>query len=335
MRPLCLLELRRGLRDPLAWSALAVFVLGLATLGGGPASRQALWALLLLLLLPWSALRAAGLLPAWRSGEADWLGSRPVARGGALVAAWGGVALAAAAWLALGALLVEARTDSTGDALRLRWSHDHPGITRLEPGQGARAELAAPATRAGDRLRVPLRLTVGVEWMTEARLSVARAGSGVEASATVSGRHWLEVEPPPGDGPLLVQVDNLGGGALAWMDAGHVELWSPASPSAGPLALWLRAVLLALVISAAAVGASAWMGAGAAAGAALCIVPLGPVLSAPAWWPGVDLGPALAALGEGRLPSWSGAGPLAAAAALAALGLLLARPGLASWRHGR
>ena len=51
--------------------------------------------------------------------------------------------------------------------------------------------------------------------------------------------------------------------------------------------------------------------------------------------PGADLLVALTILGEGRVPAPVGAAPVVGALLLVTAGLALARPGLASWRHGR
>ena len=334
MRQLFLLELRRGLSAPIAWGVGVIFILLLASSGDGDPARQELWTALLLGLVPVAAIQASGILPRWRAGEGDWLGSRPVGRTTALAGSWAGSTSAGLLWLALGASLVELRTNAPSEGMRLAWSQDRAEVGRLEPGQGARVELSAPPTRPGDRIRVRVRPTVGAAPTTNVRLAAARSGGGQEGTARVATRTWIEVPAPVGDGPLLLQVDVVGEGAVAWLARDSVELWTPADGTSS-LALWWRGSLLVALLGALAVGASAWMRPGPAAGAALSIVPLGAVLGAPNAWPGVGLYSALGVVGEGRIPSAGGPGLIFSALFITLVGIALARPGLASWRHRR
>lgn len=145
---------------------------------------------------------------------------------------------------------------------------------------------------------------------------------------------WIEVALPPGERPVWIQIDDLGAGSLSI--PGQVELWTPTSAMGlGSLALWWRAALLAAGLGALALGAAAWVGPLTATGLALCVPLAGWMLGAPQLWPGMDLPAALEVVGEGRVPAAAGGATLVGALLAVVAGLGLARPGLASWRHGR
>jgi hypothetical protein len=333
--PLVRLEFIRGLRAPAAWFAAALLsLLAVSDWGNGGLARQGLWTAALLVFIPAWVSHAGGLLPRWRAGEGDWLGSRPVERGPALLAAWGGVCLAGLVWMALAAGTVElAAGGSWRDTRRLAWTQPLAEYLHLDPGQGRRFELHPPPTGAGATLRIHVRPTVGGAPTTDLRLALARGGEGHEVERHLATRGWIEAPVPAGDGPLWVQVDDLGAGALSIQ--GRVELWRPTTAAAlGSLGLWWRAVLLASALGALALGAAAWVGPLTATGLALCAPLAGWTFGAPDLVPGMDLPSALGLVGEGRVPAATGGAPVLVALVLVLVGLGLARPGLASWRHG-
>ncbi len=332
MKALFGLSLRRGLRDRPTLAALALFGLLLLLRGRGDLARQELYTALWLLLLPCTILRGAAKGESWRSGEGDWLGSRPIGRLPVIALTFAGTATALALWLAAGSAAIElCAGGASRPSLRIG-SLPLPAARRLEPNRGLRLQLDAPPTQEDDLLRLRLRPTLGGAPMSRVRLTLARGGEGRESETTVTTGRWIELPTPPGDGALWLELDNLGEGALAWPDGGAIELWRKTSRSAAP-ALWSRALAAGSALLALALGAGLWMRPGPAFGAALASLPLGIELGSPSWWPGCDLAGTLTIVGEGRLPSPAAATLLAGTLAWVAAGLVTARLGLRSWRH--
>lgn len=328
MRGLFLLEFRRGLRSRAAWIAAGILVLLLATSGTTAHARQTLWAATLLLFLPAIVGQAAGLVPGWRRGEGDWIGSRPVGKSATLGAALAGVVVSGAVWLALATTLIEART-SEPDAWTRDWQRDLNAFHTIDAGKSRRIELSPPAHEGKARIRVRVRPTVGGKPNTDLRVSVARAGEGKQVLRHVTHKTWIELELPPGSGSTWLQIDNLGDGNAAWVTPGSVEVFVPTTSSAGPR-LWIWMVRLGAMLAAAAVGFSAWVRPAAATAAALCLVPAGSLLGG-LWASG--LSDTLASIADHRIPPAPPFELLPVVTIIA--GIALARLGLVSWRHSR
>ena len=330
------LELRRGLRAPLSIGFSVVLLLMLLAGGRDDLARQNLWTTALVLLSLAAPIHAAGLIPRWRAGEADWLGSRPVSRAPTLLVAWGGGAAASLVLLLLGAFAIQLRCGSPEAPARLIWAQDLEEVERLDGGDERSLRLDVPTTKGGERLRVRVMPTVGGDPTTDLHLLVARDGGGTEATVRVATRTWVETEVPSGSTPLILQLVNVGTGSAAWLAPRSIELWAPVTSSwVLPLTSWWRAACLLLALTALSVGLSAWMRGATAAGAALCVFPAGHLLDAPSWVPGRGIVPLLESVGEGRIPDHGGWPGFVATLVTVAVGLALARPGLASWRHGR
>ena len=63
------------------------------TASEGAFARQGVWLLVGVFLLPAVVLRAGGTIPRWRLADADWLASRAIGRGAAVLSTFFGISL--------------------------------------------------------------------------------------------------------------------------------------------------------------------------------------------------------------------------------------------------
>lgn len=345
--PLAALALRRS-RDALGWGA-ALFALWIAAGAKAPpgaallsgdiaAARRAVaryeaWSLTLPWLAAWVVARGARLGRRPARGEAQWLLTRPIGRGRTACATWLGLALAACAWLALGAVAIELGAGGDGPALRASGVLSAGPLERLPDG-GLRWALAGRA-RAGQLAALDLGVRFAAGGAPEVELELARPdGARRRARARLARAGTLMVEVPPGEGPLVVTLRGMAGGARPLVVGRDFWLFDPEGRERdGTLALFARGVLWLAAAGALALGLAAWLSAPTAftAVAALWIVAW---LSAapPRWLPATDLWAALAQVAEGRAPGPPPLVSLAGAALLVAAGGLLARAGAAPGR---
>lgn len=301
-------------------------------------ARQALW---IALVAPVAALllaRAAGVVPRWRRGEGDWLGSAPVPAPAVVASTWLGLAAACGAVVALTWAVAALRVPTPdGASPSWRWLRalPAPSAALAEEGDALRWQLDDPRGRlelVGARLRVDCAV-LGVGTPAHLRLT-ARRPSGASASSerSLAARGSIDVDVPGAGDALELALEQVGPGAAA--APLEVALLAPAPESAATRALAARWALGLAAAAALALGAGAWMG--SATAALLAALPwLATWLAgrAPAWLPGADLPRALDLVGRGLAPPALPAASLAGAAGLVALGLGVAALGLRSWRR--
>jgi len=300
--------------------------------------REGVWTLLALTLLPLLVARAARTVPAWRAGEGEWLGSRAAGRGSILASTWIGTFAGGAILLLLAALAVELRAAAIGPgAPTLRRGASIPIPSTAWIGSGAPLEwtLADPRAPAGARARLELGFGMDAGSTAEVELRAARAGGREHASrARIGSRGSIEVLLPEGPGDLRFELRCTRPGTRAYVASDEVEVWIPcAGDAAASAAILVRLLLAHAVLSALAIGLSAWISAPTAVLALLaawCTAWLAD--RPPAWLPGADLFGALDVAGAGRVPAALDPLSFAAGAVLSAAGLLLAARGISSWR---
>lgn len=313
------------------------------------------WSALLVVAAPWLVLRAAAVVPRWRSGEVDWLASAPRTTLSLALSAAAGLGLALAL-VVVGAAAVAglaargAGGPGSAPELRLGRALSMPAAV-LDGTAPLRLELEAGPRASEVRVRLfPVAGGAGATGggAARVRLTVTRAasdtGSGAGAGSypdalawaevRVAGRTELRAPLPPGSGPCTLELARLGEGPLVALAAGSAEALEPVrSPLAADLALAGRALATLASWCALALGLGAWIGRPLAALLTLSLALLGLTSGGALPVAGTGLVRALALAGEGVVPPAVGAGELARAGLGIALGLALARAGLASWRR--
>jgi hypothetical protein len=301
-------------------------------------AREGTWLAVALAILPLLVARAARIVPAWRAGEGDWIGSRAIGRPAVVLSTFLGTWAGAAVLLVASGAAIELRARGAGAGLARAGAIALPAATWIEPG----APLAAIAPDPGERFRPGSRARVELAFgsrsgaVCDVVLTARRAGSGAERSARARlvSRGAVEVELPPGAGDLRLEIACPDPGSRAYAVSDEIELWVPcASERAAGLRILARLLAASFAWIALALGLSAWISAPSAALAVLAawtIAWLGD--ASPAWLPGGDLGSALATAGSGRVPPHADPRSLALALGLAALGLALAVLGTRRWR---
>jgi hypothetical protein len=270
--------------------------------------REGAWTFLAIGLIPLLVLRAARIVSVWRAGELEWLASRGTSRGTVLVSTWIGTWAGGAALLALSCLAIEMRA---GTADRSFQRAGDASLASAPPGSRARVEIGL-VSGAGSAAEVELRARRG----SEERTSRVRVSSGGA----------IEVEIPPGAGPVELALACTDSAASAVVASSPVEVWVPcASDRAAGAELLLRILVAFAGWSALALGLGAWMSAPIAAAAILAAwIPAWLAGSKPGWLPGADLWDAIRVAGTGRVPDAVDPRTFAVGAVLAAVGLALA-----------
>ncbi|MFN0008157.1 MAG: hypothetical protein ACKVXR_09640 [Planctomycetota bacterium] len=355
---LALLALRRALA-PLVLAAWAVVLLvalrvdwagGSATLEATAGSadagalargwaREGTWILVALAIAPLLVSRAARIVPAWRAGEGDWIGSRAVGRLSAVASTLLGTWAAAAILLLVSFASIELRA---GDALpsftpagsialpAARWIETRAPlvVTVEDPGEDF---------PSGSRARVDLAFGSGSGSASEVVMRASRGTERRSAAFHLSSRGTVEVELPPGRGNLAIEIACPRAGTRAYTVSDEVEIWVPCeSDRAAGTRILERLLAASLAWIALAVGLAAWMSAPSAALlvlAAWMAAWLGD--ATPSWLPGGDLWAALDTVGSGRVPATPDPRSHAVALAIAALGVLLGVLGTKRWRAPR
>lgn len=288
--------------------------------------------------------RAAGSVGRWRAGEADWLAPRALSRTGAVLSTWMGIVLAGLALLLATAICAELAARGAPPSFASGGAFEGRGVQRLDGGARVRLELEDPGVRgSGARLALELglRLDSGVESELALRVRRLESAPGAQPGPWNEVRRHLgaaarvEVELPPGSGPLEIELERLGAGALLAL-APRAELWLPvASEAVGSARLAFQGGIALAALTALVLGLAAWTrpAIGAALLAALALAVLlsgaGPLALAPgSGWPA-----ALDVLQQGRVPRGQGPLELAGAVLVACLGLGLAAWGCSPWRR--
>jgi len=352
---LATLALRRALAPVVlaAWAILLAVALRFDWAGGSAAleatagsadagalarggSREGTWLVMALAIVPLLVARAARVVPAWRAGEGDWIGSRSTARPAVVASMVLGTWAAAALLLLASFASIELRAGRSAPSFRRAGSIALPAGTWIEPGSPLVLELNDPEERvpAGSRARVELAFGSGSGSSAEVALRASRRSEERESVVRLASRGAAEVEIPPGPGDLRLEIACPRPGTRACTVSDELELWAPcASDRSAGAQILVRLLVATLAWIALALGLAAWMSAPSAALAVLAAwiaAWLGDVT--PLWLPGGDLWAALDVVGSGRVPAAPDPRSHAAALLLAAVGIGLGVLGTRRWR---
>jgi len=345
---LALLALRRALAPlVLAVWAMILFMSLRFDWTGGSASleataglvrgwtREGTWILVTLAIVPLLVSRAAQVVPTWRAGEGDWIGSRsvgrPVAVTSMLLGTWAGAAIL----LLLSFASIEVHAGDAIPSLRRAGSIGLPAARWIEPDKPLVVTVKNLGTpQHGSRARVDLAFGYGSGSASEVVVNAIRGSEWRSASVHLASRGTVEVELPIGTGDLRIEIVCPRAGTRAYTVSDEIELWGPcADDRAAGARILLRLLVASLAWIALAIGLAAWMSAPSAALfvlAAWIAAWLGD--ATPSWLPGADLWAALDTVGSGRVPSSPDPRSHAIALGIAALGVILAVLGTRRWR---
>jgi len=328
---------------PRDWSG-ANALLQAASEGADPAGldrglvRQGVWTVVVLALLPLFVARSTRVVPGWRAGEGEWLGSRVAGRGSILVSTWLGTFAGGALVLTVAALAIEFRGGYPDQGAA---SFRRSDTIALPPGTESRWIDASTPLRwrvaeapPDGRVRVELGFGASSGSAAEIAFRTRRDGEERQSRSRISGRGSVEVEIPPGSGDLELELACTRSGTRSLVISRAVETWVPcASDRLASAGILLRLLLALATWEALAIGIGAWVSA-PTAGLFLLAAWSAPWLggAAPVWLPGADLWAALEDAGRGRVPPFLDPRCLIAGAGLGLLGLGLAAAGLRRWR---
>lgn len=267
------LAFRRTLRPALLVGGLAVVWVmwsgrtdtesGLATWSHAPGVlRYAIWMTGLLVAGPLLIGRAATLGHRLGGPDAAWCASRPASRLTVLASSWAGAALAGCAWVLLLAAAAE-----LGAGSQERSALQPIGPAELDPlGPGGSDvvswELEAPSSDDAAVLRLPVGLiaTGGPSARIRARLTRAQGGEFLERELLVATTRPIEVGLPAGEGPLRLELERLGDGALVLVPAERAEWWRiMESATSASVLLACLGTLISSVLLAWAMALGVWM----------------------------------------------------------------------------
>jgi len=194
--------------------------------------------------------------------DAAWSASRPTSRLSILTSSWGGSALAACACFLLLAVTAELGA-GPGEERALQ----PVGSAALTAVKAERAgvvswHLQAPAHEDASVLRVPVGLIAAEGPAAKVRARFTRAGGGAftEEELLIATRRPIEVSLPEGDGPLVLELERLGEGALVLVPATRAEWWRIAADSSkASLLLFYQGALLACALLVWAMSLGVWM----------------------------------------------------------------------------
>ena len=299
--------------------------------------RQGIWSLALLWVLLISTLSAARVLPGWKKGEWQWIGSGATRPMRLILAAWAAHALGAAILCLSTLVLVEMQVESRSTSRQLLQSYELPASIRLEPGESWAFKIqAAPVAEQPGSISLVVRPSYGADPTTAAELRVEHGTESTTSRARIAAATELEtVLPDRARSPMTVRLSNKGTGILTLDRTGGIRHWDAPGPEwRGSLAMALHGLIGLALLCALSQGLSGWMGVGSSTGLALTLA-LGSVLapqSLQSWFPCSGLVQSLEWLGEGRTPGFPAASDLVPACMGILAGLLLARAAVASGR---
>lgn len=350
------LALRRALSPIVlaAWAILLVVALRFDWTGGSASleatagsadagvlargwTREGSWLVVVLAIVPLLVSRAARVIPTWRAGEGDWIGSRALGRpaivASTLLGTWAGAAILLLASFAA----IEVSAGHAIPSFRRAGSIALPAATWIESGTPLIVTLEDPGASlaSGSRARVELAFGYGSGSASEVVLRASRADSNPRsASVHLASRGTVEVELPPGPGDLRLEIACPRAGTRAFAISDELELWAPcASDRWAGAQILLRLLAASLAWIGLTFGLAAWMSAPSAAFAVLAAWVAAWLGDAtPTWLPGGDLWAALDTVGSGRVPAAADPSSHAVALAIAALGVALGVLGTRRWR---
>jgi hypothetical protein len=351
---LVLLALRRTITPAFALATLAILALatqmqwsapaewsGAADLRAGSFARQGVWTFAALTLLPVLVYRAASTIPRWRAGEVDWLAKSPANRGGILLSTWCGAALGAALAIVMIAIAAEFTARDAQPALRLAARLPAPDGALIDDGAKLAWRVDAPSARGGDHLHVGVVMIANQPAADVILGATRRASDGTIRSsqirAHVVAACELDVAVPDGQGALELELKREQPGAIVALDGNGVA-WLTPIESAHTISLdiavhtWLATIAwLALAL-----GCGAWVSPLLASMTLACVSSfswIGASTVLDAWWPWGALPEALDLSSRAISPGWPAFSCLAGTLVCVALGLLLARVDVATWRR--
>jgi len=298
--------------------------------------RAGTWIVIALAIVPLLVARAARVVPTFRAGEGDWIGSRSLGRPAIAVSMLLGTWAGAAALLLATFAAIEIRAGSPVASFARAGSIPLPAARWIEPGSPLVVAIEDPGGRlpAGSRVRAELAFGTGSGSASEVVLRASRPASERTASIRLATRGTVEVELPSGPGDLRLEIACPREGSRCFAVSEELELWVPcASDRAAGAQILVRLLAASLAWIGLALGLGAWMSAPSAA----LLVLAGWIAAwlgdaTPAWLPGGDLWSAFDTVGAGRVPEAPDVRTHAVAIASAALGTLLAIVGTRRWR---
>lgn len=270
-------------------------------------TRSEAWGLLGLLALFVSVGRAARSARAFGAGDALWASTGrvgPWSQAGAaflgevlgftlwlcVFGAWIEVSLpeSSNSWQELGALAPLARAQT--DAGEARWTVD-PGAT-----------TGPASTSAGERVSVSWSWLGDYSPLECVRLVARRGPESRSASARPQLAQRVEVELPPGAGPVQLELQAVGAERALGIARLATARLRPASERLASLQLALRWLCVGALLIAAAQGLGAWMEPTIAASLLIVLWGVAALESGQALLPGTDLEAAFELTSQGRVP---------------------------------
>lgn len=267
------LAFRRTLWPALLLGALAVtWVLWSAHAGGASelssfsrspgVLRHSVWMTGLLVAGPLLIANAARMGHRLARGDAAWCASRPSSRLSILTSSWTGSSLAACAWVLLVAVAAELGA-GPGEQSGLQ-PVGSAALVAVEAGRTGVVtwQLQAPEHEDASVLRVPVGLIAveGPAAKVRARLARAEGGPFTEEELLIATKRPIELSLPEGDGPLSLELERLGEGALVLVPSTRAGWWRTApNSSTASLLLVYMGVLFACVLLAWAMSLGVWM----------------------------------------------------------------------------
>jgi len=206
--------------------------------------------------------------------DAAWTASRPASRLSILLSSWAGYCLAACIWLLLVAAAAELSAGEQEE--RSLQPLGSVALTPLEDDRGyvASWQLEANSIARDLVLRIPVGL-IGVDGPSArvlVRLTRSESGALTEREQQLATTRPIEIELPEGDGPLTLQLERVGEGAIVLVPSKQAELWKiTEEPAVASLLLSYQGILLACAMIAWAMSLGVWLRPAAAAGLVLSI----------------------------------------------------------------
>lgn len=236
--------------------------------------RYAIWMTGLLVAGPLLIGQAAALGHRLGGADAAWCASRPASRLAVLASSWAGAALAGWVWI-----LLLAATAELGAGPQERDALQPVGMAELSPIAASGSdvvswEVDAPLSDDATVLRLPVGLiaTGGPSARIRVRLTRAQGGESIERELLVATTRPVEVGLPSGEGPLRLELERLGDGALVLVPAQRAQWWR-AMESAGSASLLLTGMglLISQALLALALALGVWMRPAAATALVLAV----------------------------------------------------------------
>ena len=275
-RALFLLYFRRSV--PVGLVAFGVLLLGLVALFADPpqlsligttdelgAARafrmELMWTAAAVAFLSVIVLRASGIAQSWQTKELDWIACRPTSMTRTVASAWLGTVAGGLLAIALTMVVIEGTAGRAGSSGPLAYGGrlEAQELERDENGT-VRWQVADPNTPQGSLLRVDLTLGRGSGPSADVVFRAMRSGEERTQGARLVASGRIELEVPPGDGAVTLELQRIGDGARVLFRDPSCELWIPVtSMHTAGRNFGLHAALALAAWLALAFGLGAWM----------------------------------------------------------------------------